>query len=110
MPAHPPLSTLADATVASSGTCHCYPEWHNFHVYGAISHDLSQGWRKFNMGRFAINLNGWQLAKMKKSIPDMSRHEIYVTAILSGIISMCMGLFRMTSAKGGGSLTWVALQ
>ena len=33
MPAHPPLSTLAYAAVASSGTCHCYPEWHNFPVY-----------------------------------------------------------------------------
>ena len=33
MPAHPPLSTLADAAVASSGTCHCYPEWHSFPVY-----------------------------------------------------------------------------
>ena len=32
MAAHPPLSTLADAAVASSGTCHCYPEWHNFPV------------------------------------------------------------------------------
>ena len=33
MPTHPPLSTLANAAVASSGTCHCYPEWHNFPVY-----------------------------------------------------------------------------
>ena len=33
MPAHPPLSTLANATVASSGKCHCHPEWHNFPVY-----------------------------------------------------------------------------
>ena len=35
MPAHPPLSTLADVAVASSGTHarHCYPEWHNFPVY-----------------------------------------------------------------------------
>ena len=32
MPAHPPLSTLADAAVASNGTCHCSPEWHNFPV------------------------------------------------------------------------------
>ena len=32
MPAHPPLSTLANAIVASSGTSHCYPEWHNFPV------------------------------------------------------------------------------
>ena len=24
MPAHPPLSTLADATVAPSGMCHCW--------------------------------------------------------------------------------------
>ena len=32
MPTHPPLSTLADVAVASSGTCHCYPEWHNFPV------------------------------------------------------------------------------
>ena len=31
MPAHSPLST--HAAVASSGTCHCYPEWHNFPVY-----------------------------------------------------------------------------
>ena len=28
----PPLSTMADASMASSGTCHCYPEWHNFPV------------------------------------------------------------------------------
>ena len=33
MPAHPPLSSLANATVASSGACHCYPKWHNFPVY-----------------------------------------------------------------------------
>ena len=33
MSTHPPLSTLADAAVASNGTCHCYPEWHNFLVY-----------------------------------------------------------------------------
>ena len=33
MSAHHPLSALANATVASSGTCHCYPEWHNFPVY-----------------------------------------------------------------------------
>ena len=33
MPAHPPLPTLADAAVASSGTCHCSPVWHNFPVY-----------------------------------------------------------------------------
>ena len=32
MPAHPPLSTLANTAVASSGTCHRYPEWHNFLV------------------------------------------------------------------------------
>ena len=32
MPAHPSLSTLANAVVASSGACHCYPEWHNFPV------------------------------------------------------------------------------
>ena len=25
--------TLADNIVASSGTCHCYPEYHNFYVY-----------------------------------------------------------------------------
>ena len=31
--AHFPPFTLADATVASSGTCHCYPEWHDFPVY-----------------------------------------------------------------------------
>ena len=29
MPTHPPLPTLADVAVASSGSCHCYPEWHN---------------------------------------------------------------------------------
>ena len=23
---------IPDAAVASSGTCHCYPEWHNFPV------------------------------------------------------------------------------
>ena len=33
MPAHPSLSTLADAAVASGGTCHYYPGWHNFPVY-----------------------------------------------------------------------------
>ena len=27
MAAHPPLSTLANAAMASSGTCHCYPEF-----------------------------------------------------------------------------------
>ena len=33
MPAPPPpLSSLADVTMASSGTCHCHPEWHNFPV------------------------------------------------------------------------------
>ena len=37
MPAHYPLSTLADAAMASSGTCHCYPEWHNFPVYLLLS-------------------------------------------------------------------------
>ena len=36
MNAHPPLSTLADAAVESSGTCHCYPEWHKFLVKGLI--------------------------------------------------------------------------
>ena len=30
---HPPLSILADAAMASSGTCHCSTEWHNFSVY-----------------------------------------------------------------------------
>ena len=29
----PTLSTVADATVAQSVVCHCYPEWHNFPVY-----------------------------------------------------------------------------
>ena len=33
MPAHPPLSTLADAVVASSGICHSSPEWHYFPVF-----------------------------------------------------------------------------
>ena len=33
MPAHPPLSILANAAVKSSGTCHCYSEWRNFPVY-----------------------------------------------------------------------------
>ena len=28
----PPLTTLADTTVASSGTCHCYPKWYDFPV------------------------------------------------------------------------------
>ena len=32
MSAHSPLSTLTDAAVASSGACHCYPEWHSFPV------------------------------------------------------------------------------
>ena len=32
-PAHPTLSTVADATMAQSVICHCYPEWHNFPVY-----------------------------------------------------------------------------
>ena len=35
IPAHP-FSTLTDAATASSGTCHCYPEWHNFPVYASI--------------------------------------------------------------------------
>ena len=30
MHAPPPLATLADAAVASGGTCHCYQEWHYF--------------------------------------------------------------------------------
>ena len=33
MPAPSPLSTLANAAVASSGTHHWYPEWQNFPVY-----------------------------------------------------------------------------
>ena len=33
MPAHHPLSTLANGAVASSDTCHCYSEWHNFPAY-----------------------------------------------------------------------------
>ena len=32
--AHPPLSTLADAAVATGGTCLCSPEWH-FPVYAS---------------------------------------------------------------------------
>ena len=32
-PAPPPLVTLTDATMTSSGPCYYYPEWHNFPVY-----------------------------------------------------------------------------
>ena len=41
-PTHAPLSTLADATVTSSGTCHCYREWHNFPVLHTIKDYLLQ--------------------------------------------------------------------
>ena len=41
IPAHPHLSTLTDATVASTGTCHCSPEWHNFPLY---CHSIRQHW------------------------------------------------------------------
>ena len=50
MPAHPPLSTLANATVASSGTCHCYPEWHNFPVKltNLVKSQAYQNWENRN--------------------------------------------------------------
>ena len=49
MPPHPPLSTLADAAVVSSGTCHCYPEWqwHNFPV-GLVT----ENWQSMPLPRF----------------------------------------------------------
>ena len=34
----PLASTLANAAVASSGTCHCRPEWHNFLVISEHQH------------------------------------------------------------------------
>ena len=42
-PAHPPLSTLADAAVASSGTYHCYPDWNNCPMYGTIFVGIFRG-------------------------------------------------------------------
>ena len=37
----PPLTTVANATVASSGTCHCYPEWqwHNFPMCASYTYE-----------------------------------------------------------------------
>ena len=32
MSAPPPIAALTDDIVASSGTCHCYPEWHDLFV------------------------------------------------------------------------------
>ena len=53
MPAHPTLSTLANATVAQSVIRHCYPEWHNFPVYCAYNfqcwHRLFGWWGKFKI-------------------------------------------------------------
>ena len=40
----------------------CAEDWHPSHS---------------NISFREVWLNGWQLAKMKKSIPDMPRHEIY---------------------------------
>ena len=50
MPADPPIATLANATLAYvCGTCHCYPEWHNFPVYeGTLRHSALQTLQHIN--------------------------------------------------------------
>ena len=62
MPAPPPLSTLANAAVASSGTCQCYLKWHNFPVYtvGFLLARCSPGGGGTDLERWYGDVRPWR--------------------------------------------------
>ena len=52
--------------------CNCNLNYHTRCVYHVYTNANVQDWICFHCAGNIFPFNGWQLAKMKKSIPDMS--------------------------------------